>query len=67
MACAHFCLNGIRCCWNWEENKPNGTSPQAHEKAWDKEIVVRGELDALRGDLEQYSKALAAIAGVLEQ
>ena len=50
----------------WEENKPNGTSPQAHEKAWDKEIIVRGELDALRGDLEQYSKGLAAIAGVSE-
>jgi len=50
----------------WEEKKPNGTSPQVHEKVWDKEMTVRGELDSLRGDLEQYANALAAIAGVLE-
>ncbi|MGC1307225.1 MAG: hypothetical protein WA885_08355 [Phormidesmis sp.] len=50
----------------WEEKKPNGTSPQAHEKAWDKEIIVRGELDVLRGDLEQYANALAEIAGIAE-
>ena len=50
----------------WEEKKPNGTSPQMHEKAWDKEIIVRGELDALRGDLEQYANALAEIAGIAE-
>ena len=50
----------------WEEKKPNGVSPQVHEKAWDKELVVRGELDALRSDLEQYANALAEIAGVAE-
>ncbi len=50
----------------WEEKKPNGTSPQVHEKAWDKEMIVRGELDALRGDLEQYANALAEIAGIAE-
>ena len=50
----------------WEEKKPNGVSPQVHERAWDKEIIVRGELDALRGDLEQYANALAEIAGVAE-
>ena len=50
----------------WEEQKPTGTSPQLHEKAWDKEIIVRGELDALRGDLEQYANALAAITGVAD-
>lgn len=50
----------------WEEKKPNGTSPQAHEKDWDQEMTVRGELDALRGDLEQYANALAEIAGVTE-
>ncbi|MBE9061660.1 hypothetical protein [cf. Phormidesmis sp. LEGE 11477] len=48
----------------WEGQKPDGTSPQAHEKAWDKEIVARGELDSLRKDLEQYANALAEIAGV---
>jgi len=50
----------------WEEKKPNGTSPQVHEKAWDKEMVVRGELDALRSGLEKYAEALGAIAGVSE-
>lgn len=50
----------------WEEKKPNGTSPQVHEKAWDKELVVRGELDALRLDLAKYAEALGAIAGVSE-
>ncbi len=48
----------------WEEQKANGVSPQAHEKAWDKEMIARGELDALRRDLEKYSEALGAIAGV---
>ena len=43
----------------WEEKKPHGTSPQAHEKAWDKEIIVRGELDALRGDLRQSCKCVS--------
>jgi hypothetical protein len=50
----------------WEEQKAVGVSPQAHEKAWDKELIARGELDALRQDLEQYSNALAEIAGVTE-
>jgi hypothetical protein len=50
----------------WEEQKAVGVSPQAHEKAWDKELIARGELDALRQDLEQYSNALAKIAGVTE-
>ncbi|KPQ33944.1 MAG: hypothetical protein HLUCCA11_16810 [Phormidesmis priestleyi Ana] len=48
----------------WEGQKPTGMSPQAHEKAWDKEMIVRGELDALRKDLAQYADALGAIAGV---
>ena len=48
----------------WEEKKSTGTSSQAHEKAWDKELVVRGELDALRQGLDQYATALAKIAGV---
>ena len=41
-------------------------SPQVHETAWDKEMTVRGELDALRGNLEQYANALAEIAGIAE-
>ena len=48
----------------WEEKKPNDVSPQVHEKNWEQEMVVRGELDALRADLEKYANALAVIAGV---
>ncbi len=48
----------------WEETRDAGVSPQVHEKAWDKEMVVRGELDALRSGLEKYAEALGAIAGV---
>ncbi len=51
---------------DWEEQKADGLSPQVHEKAWDKDIVVRGELDALRADLEQYAEALSVIAGLKE-
>lgn len=50
----------------WEEKKPNGVSPQVHEKAWDKELIARGELDALRASLAQYADALGVIAGVKE-
>jgi hypothetical protein len=49
-----------------QEKKAAGVSPQAHEKAWDKELIVRGELDALRQGLAQYAEALGAIAGVNE-
>lgn len=48
----------------WEEQKADGVSLQVHEKAWDKEMLARGELDALRSDLEKYSEALGVIAGV---
>ena len=48
----------------WEGTKDNNVSPQAHEKAWDQELIVRGELDALRRELSQYADALGVIAGV---
>lgn len=48
----------------WEAKKPNGVSPQVHEKAWEHESTLRSELEFLRRDLEQYANALAAIAGV---
>ena len=48
----------------WEGKKKEETSPQSHEKAWDNEMTVRGELDALRQDLSQYADALGVIAGV---
>lgn len=50
----------------WEETKADGISPTAHEKAWEQEIIVRGELDALRKELQQYALALANIAGITE-
>ncbi|PZO61260.1 MAG: hypothetical protein DCF15_00325 [Phormidesmis priestleyi] len=50
----------------WEEQKIDGVSPQAHERAWDKEMTARGELDALRSDLAKYAEALGAICGVEE-
>ena len=50
----------------WEGQKLDGTSSQAHKKAWDKEIIARGALDSLRKNLEQYASALAEIAGVSE-
>ena len=48
----------------WEEKKAEGISPQAHEKSWEQELIVRGELDSLRQDLEKYAHVLADIAGV---
>ncbi|MGJ3248360.1 MAG: hypothetical protein ACFE0I_20050 [Elainellaceae cyanobacterium] len=48
----------------WEAKKKPDISPQTHEKAWDQEPVLRSDLEALRGDLEQYANALAEIAGV---
>ena len=48
----------------WEEGKEDGVSPQAHEKAWSQETIVRSDLNSLRQGLEQYANALAEIAGV---
>jgi hypothetical protein len=49
---------------HWEAQKASDVSPQAHEKAWEQEPVLRDELESLRKDLEQYADALAEIAGV---
>ena len=48
----------------WEVRKPKGVSSKSHEKAWEHESTLRGELESLREDLSQYTNALAAIAGV---
>ncbi len=50
----------------WEARRDVGVSPKEHEQSWSEEASVRRELEALRGDLEQYAKALATIAGVGE-
>jgi len=49
---------------HWEQSRPPGRSPREHERAWEQDATLRGELDALRRDLEKYAKALATIAGV---
>ena len=39
--------------------------PAEHERMWGKEAALRGELEAVRQNLERYADALAKIAGVL--
>ena len=48
----------------WEVQRDPKISPQEHEKKWEHETVLRGELEALRHDLTKYAEALAEIAGV---
>ncbi|MDD1415027.1 hypothetical protein MEN41_10400 [Dolichospermum sp. ST_con] len=48
----------------WEAKRPVGVSVKEHEMGWSEESKLRTELAALRGDLEEYAKALAVIAGV---
>ncbi|MEH2276443.1 MAG: hypothetical protein V7K40_17040 [Nostoc sp.] len=53
----------------WEARRPVrplGVSPKEHEQSWSEEPKLRSELEALRGGLEDYAKALAKIAGVEE-
>ncbi|BBD63953.1 hypothetical protein NIES4072_23910 [Nostoc commune NIES-4072] len=50
----------------WEARRPVGVSPKEHEQSWSEEPKLRSELEALRGGLEDYAKALAIIAGVNE-
>lgn len=50
----------------WEARRPVGVSPKEHEQSWSEEPKLRSELEALRGGLEEYAKALAKIAGVEE-
>ncbi|MFM6218803.1 MAG: hypothetical protein ACKPDM_00315, partial [Dolichospermum sp.] len=50
----------------WEARRPMGVSGKEHEVSWSEEGKLRSELAALRGDLGEYAKALAIIAGVEE-
>jgi hypothetical protein len=50
----------------WEAQRTPQVSPIEHEQKWEHAITLRGELEALRRDLEQYAKALAKIAGIEE-
>jgi hypothetical protein len=49
---------------SWEMKCPSDLSSKEHETQWLEESKMRGELAALREDLEQYANALAEIAGV---
>jgi hypothetical protein len=44
--------------------RPPTTSPRDWERTWEKEPALRGELEALRGRLEEYGRVLAKMAGV---
>jgi hypothetical protein len=48
----------------WEVKRPVELSAKEHEQQWSGEIELRNALADLREDLEQYSLALAEIAGV---
>jgi hypothetical protein len=48
----------------WEVQRPTDRSPKDHELQWIEELELRTALADLRQDLEQYSLALAEIAGV---
>ena len=48
----------------WEAQRPDNVSKKMHEQNWSENAKMRKELEALRADLEQYSIALAKIAGV---
>ncbi|WP_420819845.1 hypothetical protein [Nostoc sphaeroides] len=50
----------------WEAQRPPHLSLKEHERNWPDEPKLRGELESLRQDLEQYANALAVIAGVKE-
>jgi hypothetical protein len=39
-------------------------SPSEHEQKWSDALELRKELEVLRGDLHQYSLALADIADI---
>lgn len=41
-----------------------GTAPGAWERQWSEEARLRGELEKLRSELNQYANALAEMAGV---
>jgi len=48
----------------WEETRRPGCSVKTHERNWDQEPMLRGELEKLRNQLGKYAKALGKIANV---
>ncbi|MFF0144510.1 hypothetical protein [Amycolatopsis sulphurea] len=47
----------------WEESRPDGVSPIAHENAWPEIEKLRGEIEQMRLGLLQVAKLLADVAG----
>jgi hypothetical protein len=45
----------------WEAKRKEGISKAEHERAWNNYVLVRKELEKLRGELQQYADALARI------
>lgn len=48
----------------WEAKRPADVSPSEYEQQWFEAPQLRGELAALRKNLNQYALALAEIAGI---
>ncbi|MBN1608461.1 MAG: hypothetical protein JW940_17650 [Polyangiaceae bacterium] len=48
----------------WEHGRGETISPVAHERAWEQDLTLRGELEALRIKMWMYASALADIAGI---
>ena len=47
----------------WEQSCPPALSAEQHERAWDRDVALRGELEAMRIKMWAYANALAEIAG----
>jgi hypothetical protein len=47
-----------------ESQRPVDVSPSEHEQKWSDALELRRELEVLRGNLHNYSLALADIAGI---
>ena len=52
------------CLQAGQSQRPVEVSPSEHEQNWSDALELRKELEVLRGNLHQYSLALADIAGI---
>ena len=48
----------------WESQRPVDVSPFEYEQNWSDGLELRRELEVFRGNLHNYSLALADIAGI---
>lgn len=47
---------------DWEATRGEGTSVQAHEREWEHEVDLRGELKLLQDNVKKYLSALRVLA-----